>query len=897
MARDITTTLTGDDDMTPAFRSAAKSADKTADSLDKLGRAQERMAAEATIAGARVTKAADAAARAEQRFGAASHQAQTAAARLRLEELNLADVQDRLARALDRVGDEAQDTADDVDDLGDRMSRMHSKHVELNVDLDRGWSLMRRFGDGVAGAAMHLVRAGALLTTFGAGVLWLTAGVVPAVAALAHLALAAVKLGASVAPAAAAIPALVAGLALVKATVVMSGPAMAKALDPVTRAWKDMEGPVGRLATRGLRDLANEFVRVNFPAIGGAMRAIARAENEVVVQVGKWVNSTSGQAAIRSILQGTVQFTEKLAQVLPGVVASFGDMVGRAAGPGFKELSKSGGYLDRLADGAKHLFDSVSGKDVQNAFGQIERVVDAVGRFGQKIQDAYEWLKKNEDKIRTWADALTIGAGVLLALSGQWIPAVLVGLGLLWHHWDDVKAATDRAIDAGKRINSEYGVTEKATGALSGVVSGLVGWYREYLAPAMSKLATYVMPLLRSAGDDLMSAFRSLSKDSEFWTGLLKILGGILIGVVIVAVVAVTNAIKFVTTIIRIASSYVHGFLGAFMDLHHGVESVAEGLKKWFRELPGKISNALGDVGKLLTGHGKSLITGLIDGAKDALSGVASWAGDLKDRVVGAVKSAFGIHSPSRVFAQLGGHMVDGLIHGIVSKNPTALITKVFGSTNAALRNMVSSGIIDAANLTGKALGVAGDLIGGALGGLGAGNLMPGLTPAESFIISHESGGRTTAKNPTSTAFGLGQLLIANRRHYGAILGVSPDTTNYTAQLQMFRLYVRDRYGTAENAAGFWKAHHWYDQGGIAARAGLMVKMTNQPERVLSPRQTVAFERLVRVQERGGPAGGGDYHFHFPNYVGTRSELQEEMLTMARTGAMRVVLRTAGAMP
>jgi hypothetical protein len=126
----------------------------------------------------------------------------------------------------------------------------------------------------------------------------------------------------------------------------------------------------------------------------------------------------------------------------------------------------------------------------------------------------------------------------------------------------------------------------------------------------------------------------------------------------------------------------------------------------------------------------------------------------------------------------------------------------------------------------------------------------------------HESGGRTNAQNPTSTAFGLGQLLIANREHYGKILGVSPNTTNYSDQLKMFRMYVSERYGNAANAQKFWQAHGWYDQGGMASGMGYMAKNTIKPERVLSPGQTASFNNLVKVLDRSSsngqssPAGG-----------------------------------------
>jgi hypothetical protein len=85
-----------------------------------------------------------------------------------------------------------------------------------------------------------------------------------------------------------------------------------------------------------------------------------------------------------------------------------------------------------------------------------------------------------------------------------------------------------------------------------------------------------------------------------------------------------------------------------------------------------------------------------------------------------------------------------------------------------------------------------------------------GLSQAEAYIIQHESGGSPTADNPTSTAFGIWQGLQATREAYAQRMGFDPNTTDVSQQLQMFRQYVTDRYGTAENAEAFWRAHHWY---------------------------------------------------------------------------------------
>lgn len=94
-------------------------------------------------------------------------------------------------------------------------------------------------------------------------------------------------------------------------------------------------------------------------------------------------------------------------------------------------------------------------------------------------------------------------------------------------------------------------------------------------------------------------------------------------------------------------------------------------------------------------------------------------------------------------------------------------------------------------------------------GGLTVGQAT-GLTPAEAWIIQHESGGDPRADNPTSTAFGVWQGLAATRREYAARFGFNPDTTDVGQQLVMFRAYVKDRYGTAEDAKRFWEENGYY---------------------------------------------------------------------------------------
>jgi len=137
----------------------------------------------------------------------------------------------------------------------------------------------------------------------------------------------------------------------------------------------------------------------------------------------------------------------------------------------------------------------------------------------------------------------------------------------------------------------------------------------------------------------------------------------------------------------------------------------------FFRGLPGRILGAIGNVGRLLTGIGGQLISGLFSGITGALRSVGSWVkNNIFDPIVGAIKGLFGIHSPSTIMAELGGHLVGGLIKGVLSRNPKDFILKVFGSIPSALGALIGKGLVNLARLPGKALRALGSL-GGKIGG------------------------------------------------------------------------------------------------------------------------------------------------------------------------------------
>lgn len=330
-----------------------------------------------------------------------------------------------------------------------------------------------------------------------------------------------------------------------------------------------------------------------------------------------------------------------------------------------------------------------------------------------------------------------------------------------------------------------------------------------------------------------------------------------------------TETIGKVRTPFSKASTWLTSKGGDVIDgLRGGISGQWHALGDTAENTISRIVTPFGKARKWLYQAGRSLLAGLFDGMVNGAEDAGHFAASVGGKIVSAVKGYFGIHSPSTVMMGIGGNLISSVFKAMVDHNPVPVMGKIFGGMPEALGALADKGLVSIKNLPSKALNALEGL-GGSLGGkiagmlgLGSGggggaNLKGGLSAAERWIIMHESGGRTNAQNPTSTAFGLGQLLIANRVHYGKILGVSANTTNYADQLAMFRMYVHDRYGTAQNAQKFWESHHWYGSGGLATGAQMIGVGEKGPERVLNAGQTRSFENLVRVLDRSQSSGYG----------------------------------------
>lgn len=84
----------------------------------------------------------------------------------------------------------------------------------------------------------------------------------------------------------------------------------------------------------------------------------------------------------------------------------------------------------------------------------------------------------------------------------------------------------------------------------------------------------------------------------------------------------------------------------------------------------------------------------------------------------------------------------------------------------------------------------------------------PSWSPVISQIVQRESSFNPNAKNPSSTAYGYGQFLDSTRKQYEAKTGLNYNDPS--SQLVMMAQYIKDRYGTPQNALNFWLKNKWY---------------------------------------------------------------------------------------
>lgn len=121
----------------------------------------------------------------------------------------------------------------------------------------------------------------------------------------------------------------------------------------------------------------------------------------------------------------------------------------------------------------------------------------------------------------------------------------------------------------------------------------------------------------------------------------------------------------------------------------------------FFRELPGKVLDAVVGFHQLLWRAGADLLRGLIGGIGSMIGEVISKVTDIGGQILGGIKSTLGISSPSKEMARIGRFSVEGLIKGLsdmgpqLDKQAAKLGDTVTGAARSRIRLTGPGGVVN----------------------------------------------------------------------------------------------------------------------------------------------------------------------------------------------------------
>jgi phage-related protein len=217
------------------------------------------------------------------------------------------------------------------------------------------------------------------------------------------------------------------------------------------------------------------------------------------------------------------------------------------------------------------------------------------------------------------------------------------------------------------------------------IVQALWAWFggiiTSYVVVALKNLLTIVRGAFKVLEGIFNVIAGILTGDwSRVWKGIQQIVKGawtVIKGIV-------SQGWNIIKTLFKVAGAIIKGI---FVGLWNVVKSLAkagmdklksaisDGVKKaiqFFKDLPGKIKSALGNMGKLLLNAGKAVLQGLIDGIQSKFSALKSKLGSVTKLIPswkGPPKKDAKLLSPA------GQSIIDGLIVGMKSREQNVKTT------------------------------------------------------------------------------------------------------------------------------------------------------------------------------------------------------------------------------
>ncbi|PKU95366.1 tape measure protein [Bifidobacterium pseudolongum] len=197
------------------------------------------------------------------------------------------------------------------------------------------------------------------------------------------------------------------------------------------------------------------------------------------------------------------------------------------------------------------------------------------------------------------------------------------------------------------------------SGFFQSVWNGIVAFFTPIIEGIATMIST-VVAAIQATWDAVWGAISSFFQN--IWNGIVAFFTPIITGIRN----TITNAVNAIrSTWTSVWNSISSFFSGIWNGMRNAVGNAVGFIGDKVRGIKDTVMGALSGAGSWLFDTGKDLIQGLINGIGDMFGWVRDKICSLGDNILGWAKGVLGIGSPSKIFAQYGRWLDEGLAIGI----------------------------------------------------------------------------------------------------------------------------------------------------------------------------------------------------------------------------------------
>ncbi|MGN9906731.1 phage tail protein [Phytohabitans sp. LJ34] len=387
---------------------------------------------------------------------------------------------------------------------------------------------------------------------------------------------------------------------------------------PLQEAATAFSTKVAESLAKQVEGITTSFREAN-PAVTAVTDAVVGWSGAVTMSAGS-VAGASG--SVRDMIRNTREMRQEITKVLDGIPA-----------------------LDGLRLRFMQVTDAVKNLNMETVRGTAIKVRDAVTT---RVVAAAKAVWNAITKVVTVA-MRALNLVMRLNPIGLVVTAIMLligGLVLAYQRSTTFRNIVNAAFSAVRNVAiSVFNAIRNAVAAVWPFVSRVI----QIAVTVIRMYVTTYFTVVRTVVTTVFNAVRAIA--TAVWGAVRAVVTG-----AVNTVVSTVRRVQQVYTVVRDAFNRARSAAG---DAIGGVVSFVRGL-------PGRIVSALGNIGRTLYQSGRDLVQGFINGLRDMAGRVVSAIRDsILDRIPGPIKGFLGIGSPSRLMAEIGRNVGEGLVVGI----------------------------------------------------------------------------------------------------------------------------------------------------------------------------------------------------------------------------------------